>query len=234
MINVNGLLCHIDQLRLLLLDLNLDVLTINETKLSLSIPSELVRINGYFFERLDRSNRGGGVAMYIRDSINYKVRNDLVPDQLEMIAVEISKSKAKPFIISTFYRPPSAAIELLDFFEIFLQKVDSEDKESILVGDINCNLATGCETSLSRHIQFLYDTYQYSQLINDFTRVTPKSSSIIDHLITNQPNKICYSGVLPISISDHYMIYGIRKFSSTKGEPRYIENRSFKNYISDS
>ena len=101
LLNINGLFAHIDQLRLLLTDIHFDVLAINETKIDSSITSGLVGIDGYCLERNDRCKTGGGVALYIRNSINYVVREDIVPNNLEMVAIEISKPKTKPFIIST-------------------------------------------------------------------------------------------------------------------------------------
>ena len=53
--------------------------------------------------------------------------------------LEINKPKSKALIISTWYRPPSANIELLDYINNFLQKVDDEDKDIIITGDFNCN-----------------------------------------------------------------------------------------------
>ena len=37
-----------------------------------------VKINGFDTLREDRNRNGGGVAMYIRNSINYVVGNDLI------------------------------------------------------------------------------------------------------------------------------------------------------------
>jgi hypothetical protein len=39
--------------------------------------------------RKDRKRTGGGVAMYIRNSISYKIREDIMPEGLETITVEI-------------------------------------------------------------------------------------------------------------------------------------------------
>jgi exonuclease III len=61
-----------------------DVLTINETRLDSSIKDYEVGIVGYEIVRKDRNRNGGGVAIYIRNSINYKIRNDLQPEDLEI------------------------------------------------------------------------------------------------------------------------------------------------------
>ena len=64
-------------------------------------------LKGYETVRKDRNRHGGGVIFYIRNSINYKIRNDLDFDNLESITVEVIKLKTKPFLVNTSYRPPN-------------------------------------------------------------------------------------------------------------------------------
>jgi hypothetical protein len=67
-------------------------------------------------------------------------------------------------------------------------------------------------------------------LIKEPTRGTKDTSSLIDHFYTTNTNHIIYSGVTAITISDHYLIYGIRKFKTFKQSPRFIEYRDFKHF----
>ena len=77
-------------------------------------------------------------------------------------------------------------------------------------------------------MEFITKLYQYKQLIEDATRVTKDHASLlIDHLYTTKSDFIISSGVRTITISDHYMIFGIRKFHTTKGSPKVIEYRDF-------
>ena len=73
--------------------------------------------------------------------------------------------------------------------------------------------------------------YQYKQLIQELTRVTRNTKSLIDHLFTNKPENIIHvlTGVSKIAISDHYLIFEVRKFPSLKANTRIIEFRDFKN-----
>ena len=91
-----------------------DILTLNETKLDNSILDCEVQIPGYDIIRSDRNRNGGGVAMYIRTVIPYIIRKDLSQDTLELLSIEVKKPKSKPLFISTWYRPPSAKIELFE------------------------------------------------------------------------------------------------------------------------
>ena len=43
-----------------------------------TIANNEVLIDGYQIIRKDRNRHGGGVLLYIRDTINYKLRNDLM------------------------------------------------------------------------------------------------------------------------------------------------------------
>ena len=98
-----------------------------------------IAVHGYELVRNDRHRNGGGVALYIRDSINYKIRNDLAIDSLEIVTVEIFKPKSKSFLINTWYRPPNTSIDLFEDYKICIQKMDAEDKETICIGDFNCD-----------------------------------------------------------------------------------------------
>ena len=79
-------------------------------------------------------------------------------------------------------------------------------------------------------MDFITKLYQYEQLIKDPTRVTKDSASLIDHFYTTKPDYIASSGVKIITITDHYLIYGVRKFQATKQPPRIIEYRDFKQF----
>lgn len=71
-LNINSLLAHIEELRVLLADLPIDVLAINETKLDSTVNDNEVYIPGYVIIRSDRyfkgrSGVGGGYAsMFVR------------------------------------------------------------------------------------------------------------------------------------------------------------------------
>ena len=62
-----------------------------------TIANNEVLIDGYEIIRKDRNRYGGGVLLYIRDTINYKLRNDLMLKSLEMVTVEVLKPKAKSY-----------------------------------------------------------------------------------------------------------------------------------------
>ena len=72
------------------------------------------------------------------------------------------------------------------------------------------------------------------QLIESPTRITCSSSSIIDHILANLPNKVIQRGILNVGLSDHQLIYCTRKITRIKrGGHKQIAFHSFKNDTTD-
>ena len=139
-LNITSLIKHIEELRIFINKTSFDLVCINETRLDQTIKNSEVELQGYDLVRRDRNRHGGGVAIYVRKVIPYLERKSLIPDNVEAICLEIQKPNAKPIIISTWYRPPGSKSELLERFELFLQNIDNENKETIITGDFNINL----------------------------------------------------------------------------------------------
>ena len=82
-LNVNGLRRHFDEIHSILSSLGIHVLALNETKLDEKHPEKLTDITGYQQVRLDRTCNGGGVSIYIRESIKFKTHSDVPKNDLE-------------------------------------------------------------------------------------------------------------------------------------------------------
>ncbi|CAB4023001.1 RNA-directed DNA polymerase from transposon BS [Paramuricea clavata] len=139
-LNITSLTKHIDELRILITEMNFDILCINETRIDKKIKNSEIGLQGYDLTRRDRNRRGGGVAIYIRNTIPYVERSTIIPENVEAVCIEVRKPNAKPILILTWYRPPNSNSEILDSFEIFLQNIDTENKEIIITGDFNIDL----------------------------------------------------------------------------------------------
>ena len=229
-INIASIYKHIDELRLFMEKQPLDILAINETRLDKTVPDSVVNLVGYNIVRQDRNRNGGGVCVYIRTSIEFRRRLDLENDSLEMIALDIKKPNSRSFLVSCWYRPPHSPVECFDIFEECLNKAEDEYKDIYITGDINCNVMSNSPESHTSRLVNLIETHQLSQLINQPTRVTEETRTLIDLFITNSEESILHSGVYPLSISDHNLIYAVRKISIPRSSPRYIETKSFKNF----
>lgn len=110
-------------------------------------------------------------------------------------------------LISNWYHPPNSKIELLDIFESFLQKVDSKNKELIITGDLNCNLAIDKNIHIKK-LNDLMDVYQLQQHIKSPTRVTATSKTLLDLILTKiDDTKTVNAGVIHLGISDHSLVF---------------------------
>ncbi|CAB3995252.1 Hypothetical predicted protein [Paramuricea clavata] len=134
-LNITSLPKHIDELRICINDKEIDVLAINETRMDDSVPIESIAIQGYNWISKNRNRSGGGIGFFIRDSINFRPRTDLNNHDIEILTIQISKHNVKPFLITTWYRPPNDPIDTLYRFENCLQLIDNDNKESIILGD---------------------------------------------------------------------------------------------------
>ena len=141
-LNVNSLMLHIDEIRLLIKELGIHILAINETKIDKNVHDDLVSIDGYTIKRYDRNRFGGGVTVYIKDIIFDKctVRVNLPQYTLEALCIEVKPIRSAPFVVLAWYRPPNEAVENVRLLEESLQCLDKEGKEIILLGDTNCDL----------------------------------------------------------------------------------------------
>ena len=80
----------------------------------------LFDLEGYTHEYITREKKqGGGISMYIKDCLNYKIREDLglISTSMEMMWIEIDFShekNKKNLIIGTIYRTPGSDIEMFN------------------------------------------------------------------------------------------------------------------------
>ena len=128
--------------------------------------------------------------------------------------------------------PCSALSEFFDHFEKLIKAIDNENKEMYILGDLNCDLLRPDKdyNIPTKKIKSLYELYQLSQLIDEATRVTMTTTSLIDHMVTNIPEKLSDSGVIHTGISDHSLIFAIRKISVIKKQENIVEMRKMKNF----
>ena len=102
-----------DELRVLISYSSIDIRAIKESKINDSILDNEININGYNIVRKDRNRSGCGVVLYIRDTISFSERKDLVPESLGMICIEVRQPHRTAYLISTWYRPPNCSNDAL-------------------------------------------------------------------------------------------------------------------------
>ena len=120
------------------------------------------RLPGYEFTYRNRDEkRGGGVGIYIRDTIEFMIRNDIskLDESIEHLWVEIQgRKKNSACLIGVFYQPSSENTKKLEWIEKLdsvLSIVKSMYNGTVkITGDSNIGLLASTEI-LKRYIEVL-------------------------------------------------------------------------------
>ena len=200
---------HFDEFSTLLalLQQQFSIIGISETRfLKDQEPTLDFSIPGYRHVSTPTESSAGGVLLYISNSFVFKPRPDLSnmvyqTKNLESVFVEIIVPNKTNIIVGTVYRHHSISVKSFnsDFLKPLLHKINSENKQTMLLGDFNINLLN----QDSDCIAFL-DTLGSNLIIPQIilpTRVASRSKTLIDNIFSTESAVI--SGNLCYSISDH-------------------------------
>ena len=107
-LNINAIRNKFEQLK----ETVLEILVVTETKLDETFLESLFLMDGFSKPyRLDRNKNGGGVMIFIRDTISSKIlEKHIFPNDVESIFVELNFRKCKWLLCGT-YHPPSQSDE---------------------------------------------------------------------------------------------------------------------------
>ena len=120
---------------------------------------------------------------------------------LELIVLKILPYRGIPFNLLTWYRPPNASIDSFEQLDAVISFLEQEGHETILFRDTNWYFSSTYQMvdknyNMPNHVEHLdriYDYYRYTQIIEEATRVTTSTSSIVDHSAKTNTNNICQS-----------------------------------------
>ena len=210
---------------------NIDILCLTETWQNLNNCT----INGYQppITLLRSNKKGGGVGIYCKNNINFKIINEMSRsnEYIEIISIEYKTNKVKG-IISSVYRPPSQInqhiqsfkdnmIEIINYKETHYANLNFD-----LLGDFNIDILKYDASANIRNFYQIFEDANLTPLINRPTRVTDNSISIIDNIISNNfQNTKQY--IICTSISDHFMIIKSTPTDSNNTQTEYTQNRKF-------
>ena len=99
---------------------DIDILGIAETKFDNSFTSAQFGVTNYKLFRQDRNSKGGGVMLYVKDSIHHRLLKEHsgVHMGIDYLTVEISLKSIKWNMVY-IYRPPNVKVKVFcDFFLI--------------------------------------------------------------------------------------------------------------------
>jgi hypothetical protein len=148
----------------------------------------------------NRVNRqGGGIALYIRDNLNFKIIDTLgINDDniCQSLFVEIDLNNSN-VIVGVIYRPPHANIELFNnYIDTTLATLNRSNKPLYIVGEFNINLLKLDSSDVSKDFFETMISYSLCPTIFKPTRITCHTASLIDNCFTNSFEDTSSSGIL--------------------------------------
>ena len=185
-----------------------------------------------------KEKQGGGLCIFIRNDLNFKLRNDLdkFDSDIETLSIEIENRNSKNIVLSGIYRPPRSNINSFkDHLKTVMSKNSLTNKHVFITGDFNIN---SLDYSSNEHVKDFFDaSFQnyFVPLINRPTTVTRKSATCIDHILTNSfIDSEIEAGIFKNDMSDHFpVICNVKTNVSTNSDKTIIYKRTFNEEFVD-
>ena len=130
------------------------IVSFSETWLDSTIPNECVNMSGYTAVRKDRNRIGGGIIIYVKNNIFFKIRDDMRDEELELIVLQIELHKQKPFISS------------FDRISQIFQKIEATGLDVHVMGDLNCDFLCLNSNRYAEHLFSLTKDFNMTQHIS--------------------------------------------------------------------
>ena len=156
-----------------------------------------VTIRGYAQAFNNRHmTRGGGVGIYLKESIKFKSRPDLERKYpgMEYLWLEISgRNRHSKLLLGTIYSLERIMCynDWLENFESLLRELTiTWDGMLLMMGDFNIDILHEDKLQVQKYFDIL-TTKDLKQLITKPTRTTRPSSTLTDHKLSDRKKTIC-------------------------------------------
>ena len=190
-----------------------DVICLNETNLPHANISDL-NLNGFqSIIRKDRNDRqGGGVGLYVANHLGVTRRQDLKLPGIELLWV-VLKAGINKVLLGVCYRPPNSTRTFWDKLQDSLDLAKQSGFNDIIVaGDLNADF----NTREGGKLKYFCNSNNMHLHINEPTRITNRSATVLDQFLSNCPELVTETKVLPpLSNCDHCVITTTLKFSNS-------------------
>ena len=159
-------------------------------------------LDGFQKPVCSKTRRGGGVAIYVKNGINFKILDNFtkLTENIEIVTCQITNGFFKG-IISSIYRPQDSTVgDFCSELRSIITDLKHQFSNNTMYfgGDYN-----HCFKKVDNQITDLFSNYGFTNSIIGFTRLPSKSS--LDGIFTNE-NLNKYSFRLPNQISDHLAV----------------------------
>ena len=199
---------------------------LSETKLDDTFPTSQFLMQGYSTHfRKDRTSKGGGILLYIREDIPCKIIKTETDAYHEGFFIEINLRKKK-WLLSCSYNSHKNNIGThLEIIGKTLDKLSASYDNIILLGDFNV------EPEEAKVSEFL-NMYSLENLAFQRTYFkNPENPSCIDLILTNCSRSFQNTGVFETWLPDfHKLTFKVLKQYYPKQRPKVVFYQKYKNF----
>lgn len=228
--NIRSLLNCFDDFLNFISNKDFDVIALSETWLTPDLPSTLIAVPQYTITRSDRPTRGGGLCFLVRNNISFKLVNTdfILNKTLEQLWINCKVNKINLFV-GALYKPPLTSATSFSELETVLSNIYPRADQIIVMGDTNVDfIKPNCQTELLKSV---LDTFNLTQVIDQPTRITDTSSTLIDIICISNDVKVIQSDTLDLlKMSDHRMVWCEVDLQVLKSKPQLYTYRDFWNF----
>lgn len=201
----------------------IDVLVVEETWIKES-RSIFYNIPGYKSTYSCRRNSSGGLAVFVRNGLDFTVKGNVADNGYHHIGVELLMNPG--VTIYGIYRPPGYDLSrFIAHMELILSSVDSK-KPCFILGDMNIAINNeNCRTT-QRYLQMLHS---YNVIVTNTYVTRPSSCNLLDHVVSQVDNSERITNyTISCDLSDH--CYVLTKFNSKMQKADRILTKTIVNY----
>lgn len=193
-----------DELMMFLAEFGLKFDVIMFTETWYESEGEVLYLPGFRTFFLNRSHRrGGGVLQLVSEHMPCSLLTEFSIETPDYEALSLLYQKS---VFVVLYRPPNGKLDaFLSFLESVLSFVSLNRLHITIGGDCNINLLQ--DTYQSRELQVILDSFGCKNVINEPTRISHSSESLMDLFVTNSIEDTIQSGVVSAAVSDHLPMY---------------------------
>lgn len=231
--NANGLRSHLADLRTFISMRKLDIIIINETKLTEDVS---IKIKNFEIIRKDRTAHGGGVAILVRNNVPFRVLKPNFLNSIEHVCIKLADNT----IIIAVYNQPRNLFSVND-----LQSLVDLGNKILIIGDLNARHYTWKNHRTNHNGTTLYNFVNNNNIVIQHTHNPthfPENGSTptyIDLIINKNVSNITDPISVPQLSSDHnpilFQLLNCHKENTSRTVTSYKNTdwNSYRQYIND-
>ena len=131
-------------------------------------------------------------------------------------------------LLVTYIDPQGNAQACIDYLEGVIENIDTSKEDIFIMGDYNIDFNNKNDKSHKIMSEFCTQLGLDTCIKSD-THFSNAKNSCIDQILTNS-NFVMHAGTSNLNLSDHQLIYVIRKKNRTINKKNNFIRRSYRNY----